>query len=208
MGSDLDDMQAMVDSTLAYLRGDADPEPRQVANVVSVLMSIADASSDAGRDVTYAGPGRALATVRPVALRRALDNVVDNAVRYGTSARITLAVEPEELLLTVDDDGPGIATQDIARAFEPFTRLEASRNRNTGGTGLGLTIARRIVEGGGREHRHGHSTGGRPEGPDLPAARRSLTHFVTNPGVRMSNGVAISGLEAAAPAAEPWRPRS
>ncbi|WP_419953289.1 ATP-binding protein [Methylobacterium sp.] len=149
MGSDLDDMQAMVDSTLAYLRGDADPEPRQVANVVSVLMSIADASSDAGRDVTYAGPGRALATVRPVALRRALDNVVDNAVRYGTSARITLAVEPEELLLTVDDDGPGIATQDIARAFEPFTRLEASRNRNTGGTGLGLTIARRIVEAEG-----------------------------------------------------------
>ena len=112
-------------------------------------MSIADASSDAGRDVTYAGPGRALATVRPVALRRALDNVVDNAVRYGTSARITLAVEPEELLLTVDDDGPGIATQDIARAFEPFTRLEASRNRNTGGTGLGLTIARRIVEAEG-----------------------------------------------------------
>ena len=149
MGSDLDDMQAMVDSTLAYLRGDADPEPRQVVNVASVLMSIADASSDAGRDVTYAGPGRALATVRPVAVRRALDNVVDNGVRYGTSARITLAVEPEELLLTVDDDGPSIATQDVARAFEPFTRLEASRNRNTGGTGLGLTIARRIVEAEG-----------------------------------------------------------
>jgi signal transduction histidine kinase len=146
MGSDLDDMQAMVDSTLAYLRGDADPEPRQVANVASVLMSIADASSDAGRDVSYAGPGRALATVRPVALRRALDNVVDNAVRYGTRARISLAVEPEELLLSIEDDGPGIAPDEVSRAFEPFTRLEASRNRNTGGTGLGLTIARRSVE--------------------------------------------------------------
>ncbi|WP_232627755.1 ATP-binding protein [Methylobacterium sp. Leaf118] len=146
MGSDLDDMQAMVDSTLAYLRGDADPEPRQVTNVASVLMSIADASSDAGRDVSYAGPGRALATVRPVALRRALDNVVDNAVRYGTRARISLAVEPEELLLSIEDDGPGIAPDEVSRAFEPFTRLEASRNRNTGGTGLGLTIARRIVE--------------------------------------------------------------
>ncbi|WP_027172944.1 ATP-binding protein [Methylobacterium sp. 10] len=151
MGSDLDDMQAMVDSTLAYLRGDADPEPRQVANVASVLMSIADTSSDAGREVAYAGPGRALATVRPVALRRALDNVVDNAVRYGTRAFISLDVEPEELVLTVEDDGPGIPPEEVARAFEPFTRLEASRNRNTGGTGLGLTIARRIVEaeGGG-----------------------------------------------------------
>lgn len=149
MGSDLDDMQAMVDSTLAYLRGDADPEPRQVTNVVSVLMSIADASSDADRDVSYAGPGRALATVRPVALRRALDNVVDNAVRYGARARISLAVEPEELVLAVEDDGPGIPPDEVDLAFEPFTRLEASRNRNTGGTGLGLTIARRIVEAEG-----------------------------------------------------------
>jgi signal transduction histidine kinase len=112
-------------------------------------MSITDASLDAGRDVSYAGPGRALATVRPVALRRALDNVVDNAVRYGTRARIALAAEPEALLLTVEDDGPGIPPDDVTRAFAPFTRLEGSRNRNTGGTGLGLTIARRIVEAEG-----------------------------------------------------------
>ncbi|NEU14327.1 HAMP domain-containing protein [Methylobacterium sp. BTF04] len=146
MGSDLDDMQAMVDSTLAYLRGDADPEPRQVVNVATILMSIADAFSDAGRDVAYVGPGRALATVRQVALRRALDNLVDNAVRYGTRARLSLVVEADELALIVEDDGPGIPSDQIAQAFEPFTRLEASRNRNTGGTGLGLTIARRIVE--------------------------------------------------------------
>ncbi|GJD97568.1 ATP-binding protein [Methylobacterium iners] len=146
MGSDLDDMLAMVDSTLAYLRGDADPEPRQVVNIASLLMSIADASCDAGRDVVYEGPGRALATVRPVAMRRALDNVVDNAVRYGTRARLSLVVDEDELLVTVEDDGPGIASNDVAKVFEPFTRLEASRNRNTGGTGLGLTIARRIFE--------------------------------------------------------------
>jgi signal transduction histidine kinase len=109
-------------------------------------MSIADASSDAGRDVAYAGPGRALATVRPVALRRALDNVVDNAVRYGARARLSVTVEPGHLLLAIEDDGPGIAPDEVARAFEPFTRLETSRNRNSGGTGLGLTIARRIVE--------------------------------------------------------------
>ena len=146
MGSDLDDMQAMIDSTLAYLRGEADPEPRKIINVASLLMSIADASSDAGRDVVYDGPGRALATVRPVALRRALENLVDNAVRYGSRARLSLAVEPDNLLVLVEDDGPGIAPDDVARAFEPFTRLEASRNRDTGGTGLGLTIARRVIE--------------------------------------------------------------
>lgn len=151
MASDLDDMQAMIDSTLAYLRGDADPEVRRVTNVASLLMSIADAGQDAGRAVVYEGPGRALAAIRPVALRRALDNVVDNAVRYGERARIGLAITDATLALWIDDDGPGLPPDAVERAFAPFTRLETSRNRNTGGTGLGLTIARRVIEAeGGR----------------------------------------------------------
>ncbi len=149
MASDLDDMQAMVDATLAYLRGDADPEPGQVTNVASVLMGVADASADAGRDVGYGGPGRALATVRPVAFRRALENLVDNGVRYGSRARIAMDIEDTALVIRIDDDGPGIRPEDVARAFQPFTRLEGSRNRNTGGTGLGLTIAKRAVEAEG-----------------------------------------------------------
>lgn len=151
MASDLDDMQAMIDSTLAYLRGDADPEVRRVTNVASLLMSIADAGQDAGHAVIYDGPGRALAAIRPVALRRALDNVVDNAVRYGERARIGLTIADTTLELQVDDDGPGLPADAVERAFAPFTRLETSRNRNTGGTGLGLTIARRVIEAeGGR----------------------------------------------------------
>jgi signal transduction histidine kinase len=149
MASDLDDMQAMIDSTLAYLRGDADPEVRRVTNVASLLMSIADAGQDAGHAVVYEGPGRALAAIRPVALRRALDNVVDNAVRYGERARIGLAIADSTLELQVDDDGPGLSPDAVERAFAPFTRLETSRNRNTGGTGLGLTIARRVIEAEG-----------------------------------------------------------
>ena len=160
MAADLDDMQAMVDATLAYLRGDADPEPRRGTNVASVLMGIADASADAGRDVAYHGPGRALADVRPVAFRRALENLVDNGVRYGVRVRIALAVEEAALVVRVDDAGPGIAPVDVARAFEPFTRLEGSRNRNTGGTGLGLTIARRSVEADGGTLRLGNRPGG------------------------------------------------
>ncbi|AWN36167.1 ATP-binding protein [Methylobacterium radiodurans] len=149
MAADLADMQAMIDATLAYLRGEADPEPRQVTNVASILMGVADASADAGRDVVYAGPGRALATVRPVAFRRALENLVDNGVRYGARVRIGLEIEPDALVLRLDDEGPGIPPDMVSRAFEPFTRLEGSRNRNTGGTGLGLTIAKRAVEAEG-----------------------------------------------------------
>ncbi|ACK81969.1 ATP-binding protein [Methylorubrum extorquens] len=149
MAADLDEMQAMVEATLAYLRGDADPVTPQVTNVASVLIGIADASADAGRDVTYRGPGRALATVRPVTFRRALENLVDNGVRYGVRVRIALVIEAAALVVRIDDDGPGIAPEEVARAFEPFTRLEGSRNRNTGGTGLGLTIAKRAVEAEG-----------------------------------------------------------
>ena len=151
MAADLDDMQAMVDATLAYLRGDANPEARRITNVASILISVADASADAGRDVAYQGPGRALATVRPMALRRALENLVDNGVRYGSRVRMHLEVDVEETVLVarVDDDGPGISPEDVPRAFEPFTRLEGSRNRNTGGTGLGLTIAKRAIEAEG-----------------------------------------------------------
>ncbi|KQP42504.1 histidine kinase [Methylobacterium sp. Leaf104] len=151
MESDLDDMLAMIDSTLAYLRGDSDPEARRVTNVASLLISITDAGQDAGHAIHYDGPGRALAAIRPVALRRALDNVVDNAVRYGGRARVHLAVETSTLVVCVEDDGPGIPPDAVERAFAPFTRLEGSRNRNNGGTGLGLTIARRVVEAeGGR----------------------------------------------------------
>ena len=149
MAADLDEMQAMIEATLAYLRGDDDPEARQVTNLASVLMGVADAAADAGRDAAYDGPGRALAYLRPVSFRRAVENLVDNGVRYGDRVRIGLDLDEVAVVVRIDDDGPGIAPADVARAVEPFTRLEGSRNRNTGGTGLGLTIAKRTVEAEG-----------------------------------------------------------
>ena len=160
MEADLDEMQAMVDATLAYMRGDDDPEARRVTNLASLLMGVADASSDTGRDVAFDGPSRALATVRPVAFRRALENLVDNGVRYGTRVRIGLEVGDAELVLRIDDDGPGIPSAEVARAFEPFTRLEGSRNRNSGGTGLGLTIAKRAIDAEGGTINLGNRPGG------------------------------------------------
>ena len=176
MSSDLDDMQSMIDSTLSYLKGEADPEKRQAVNVASMLMSIADASADASRDVAYEGPGRAVATVRPIGLRRAIENLVDNAVRYGTRARLTLEVRDSVLVIQVDDDGTGLSAEDAQRAFEPFTRIEASRNRNAGGTGLGLTIARRaILSEGGEITLTNRSEGGLRAEITLPRTKTSGT---------------------------------
>ena len=150
MSADLDDMQSMIDLTLAYLRGETDPEPRRVVNVASLAMSVADAFADTGRDVKFDGPSRALARVRPTSVRRAFSNLVENATRYGSKASLSLALTETDVVLRVEDDGPGIPAEDIDRALQPFVRLEGSRNRDAGGTGLGLTIAQQAIlaEGG------------------------------------------------------------
>ena len=126
--------------------GEAEPETPHVVNIASLILSIVDGAQDAAHPVTYEGPSRALARVRVVALKRALGNLIDNAVRYGTSVHVILWEEDRVLRIWVDDEGPGIPEGDLAAVFEPFRRLEASRNRGTGGTGLGLTIARQAIE--------------------------------------------------------------
>jgi signal transduction histidine kinase len=104
-----------------------------------------------GQDVGFTGPERLVARLRSVALKRALRNLVENAVAYGGRARVTLAAEAREIAITIDDDGPGIPEGELERVFEPFVRLESSRSRETGGIGLGLAIARSIVRAHGGE---------------------------------------------------------
>jgi K+-sensing histidine kinase KdpD len=82
---------------------------------------------------------------RPIALRRAISNLVDNAIKYGTDATVHLAHEPERVVITIDDDGPGIPPSQREKVFEPFYRQERSRNPETGGVGLGLSVARSII---------------------------------------------------------------
>jgi signal transduction histidine kinase len=148
---DLAEMEAMIESTLAYLRGEDNTELPRATDLASTLATLVDAAVDAGRNATLSVPGHAVVTVRGLGVKRALANLIDNALAYGGCARVALEQTPEEVHITIDDDGPGIADDDMAHAFEPFCRLEASRNRGTGGVGLGLTIARRAVEreGGG-----------------------------------------------------------
>jgi signal transduction histidine kinase len=148
--ADLDEMEAMVDATLAYLRGDTEPEEPKPTDLATMLMTLVDAATDAGRPATYEGPQHAFAPVRGLALKRAFANLIENSLTYGGSAPVRLEPTDMELRVTIDDDGPGIPEAELERVFEPFRRLDASRNRQTGGVGLGLAIVRQAVlrEGG------------------------------------------------------------
>ncbi|WP_165644434.1 ATP-binding protein, partial [Oharaeibacter diazotrophicus] len=147
----IDEMSRMTEATLAFARDDAKDEAARRTDVAALVRAIVDDFADMGADVVAEGPDRLDMTVRPSALRRALRNLVENALRYGVRARVTLARETRETVITVDDDGPGIAADRIDEVFEPFTRLETSRNAETGGVGLGLSTARSIVRAHGGE---------------------------------------------------------
>jgi signal transduction histidine kinase len=146
MQADLDEMEQMVGSVLAYLKGDADPEPPRAVDLVALLTTLVDAAADAGQDVVYQGPDRAVLHARPLGLKRAFANLIDNAVAYGGSARVVLHCSETDMAVAVSDDGPGIPEAELGRVLEPFQRIEGSRSRATGGVGLGLAIAVQAVE--------------------------------------------------------------
>jgi signal transduction histidine kinase len=146
---DLDEMERMLDATLAFLRDEVSQEPAKVTDLAAMLQTICNDEADAGHDVSYDGPSQAALLCRGPALKRAIANIVGNAVKYGGGARVTLADGAGMLTVRVDDSGPGIPAEDIERVFEPFVRLEASRNAATGGYGLGLTFARTVARAHG-----------------------------------------------------------
>ena len=155
MLADLDELQALVSATLAFGRDVAGTEPAVPLDLVALLRTVLDEAADA-RPATagclaYAGPDRLQIQGRPLALKRALANLVGNAVAYGGEARVTLlgAGRPAGVVVQVEDSGPGIPPDELDRVFEPFHRLEGSRNRETGGTGLGLPITRNILRAHG-----------------------------------------------------------
>jgi signal transduction histidine kinase len=166
MLSDLDDMEAMIAATLAFARDDAANEPTTTLDVAKLLDNAAVDSRASGHDVTFHGPQTYDITARPLALKRAMTNLIDNAVKYGKRARITLSSGPDLVEVLVDDDGPGIAASDHERVFAPFVRLESSRSRETGGTGLGLTISRNAIRsmGGDVELINRAASGSAPSG--------------------------------------------
>jgi len=143
--ADLDDMQRLVDVTLDYLRGLKEAEPIRPVDVNGLVAGLVDDFADTSRPIEVSGRAEQLFEGRPLALRRALTNLLENALTYGGKAALRVEDSPATLRLVVEDEGPGIPEADLARVVEPFERLEESRGRGTGGVGLGLSIARDIA---------------------------------------------------------------
>jgi hypothetical protein len=154
MLADLDEMEAMIAATLAFARDDAAAEPSVpldlAALVRTVLDEAADARPEAAERIAYEGPEHLAVQARPVALKRALANLVSNALAYGGAVRgVLLPPQGGVVRLAIEDQGPGVPETELEAVFQPFHRLEASRNRETGGAGLGLPIARNILRAHG-----------------------------------------------------------
>ncbi len=159
--ADLDEMQAMLAATLAFARDEAADEGPQRLDLAALLQSLAADLADAGRAVSYEGPDRLALLGRPLALRRVFENLVDNALGYGGEARLTLGRAEGRAEVCIDDRGPGIPPALRERVFDPFFRVEPSRNRETGGAGLGLAVVRAILQRhGGAIHLEDRSGGG------------------------------------------------
>ncbi len=148
---DLNEMQSMVTQTLDYMRDSSRSEVAQQVDLMALLETLQIDFRDTGHEVEIKGAVAQPYLGRPLALRRCLTNLLENAIRYGGRAMIEVEDAPEQVVMRIIDDGPGIPEQELERAFEPFYRGERSRSRETGGTGLGLGIARNIARAHGGE---------------------------------------------------------
>jgi signal transduction histidine kinase len=155
---DLDEMEAMVSATLTFGRNATLTEPLSPVDLPELIRTVLDEAGDAAPDsadrLSYVGPDHLTAQLRGQSFKRVLTNLVSNALKYGETAEVRLSgpKTPGELLrIEVCDQGPGIPAEDMERVLQPFQRLETSRNRETGGVGLGLTIARDITRAHGGE---------------------------------------------------------
>jgi two-component system, OmpR family, osmolarity sensor histidine kinase EnvZ len=158
LGRDVTDMERLVDEFLAFARGDAMEEAVETDPVALVARVVADAKR-AGQTVTQGQmEGQGPVLMRPMAVRRALDNLIGNAVRHGTRAEIGLVLSDRAVRLTVDDDGPGLPKDRRDEAMQPFARLDTARDPNRGGgVGLGLAIAADVARSHGGALRLGDS---------------------------------------------------
>ena len=145
MAGDLDAMATMIDATLDYLRGLQDNEPVRPIDMNALLQSLADDAAVLGKIIHVEGRAQSPYPGRLLALRRAIQNLIDNAIKYGQRAHIRILDSAVTLRIVLEDEGPGIAPGELARVTEPYYRPDASRSRETGGVGLGLSIVKDIA---------------------------------------------------------------
>jgi len=160
MSADIDEMEQMIDATLSYLKGEETAEPLRRLDLGALLGTIIDHVRDAGHKAEIKISHAVIVEGRLVGLRRAFSNLIGNALRFGTHVAVAAETHGTSIQVIIDDDGPGIPEDQLAAVLQPFVRLEHSRNRETGGVGLGLTIAKTNIEA----HGGTLSLSNRPEG--------------------------------------------
>jgi two-component system osmolarity sensor histidine kinase EnvZ len=154
--ADVAEMERMVEGYLAFARGEGS-EPVAQTNLRDLVEDVVAAARRAGNMVDFTAEGALTLSVRKEGLRRCIANLVSNATQYGTRAVVSAIRKPDFIELTVDDDGPGIPEKMHETVFRPFSRLDQSRNVETGGVGLGLTIARDMAHAHGGDIALGNS---------------------------------------------------
>jgi signal transduction histidine kinase len=170
MFDELDSMNEMIESTLAFARDEARQEPRTLVDLGVLVGDVCEDAGDAGDDVAYTGQRGVDIPCRPTLIRRAVANLVDNAIKYGGSARVKLIRDIDRVMIVIDDDGPGIPAEEHEKVFAPFYRREPARDPAKAGVGLGLSIARTVArEHGGDVTLRNRDSGGLRASIELPA---------------------------------------
>lgn len=157
---DVDEMQSMINAALAFFREDTHRERPTAFDLSELLQTIIDDFRDQDIVIAFDGPAHLVYDGRPLGIKRVVVNLLENAVKYGQHPSITLGRSEHGVRIEVSDQGPGIPQEVLQRVFDPFFRLEASRNRDTGGVGLGLSAARAIVREQGGELTLSNRNGG------------------------------------------------
>jgi len=147
----IDEMNGMIGSVLDLARSDASLENRRPMDLTALVESIVDDMKDAGLPVIMQQSSGVIYECYGAALKRAVTNLIDNAVKYGRTARVAICEVPTLLKIIVEDEGPGIPEHELSRVTEPFYRVEESRSREGGGAGLGLAITVSVIEAHGGE---------------------------------------------------------
>ncbi len=173
LSDDLNEMETMIKETMAFARDDQINEEKKQIDLVSLVESVCEAFIDQGYSITCDIPNSRIGFLgRPVAMRRALDNLVNNAVRYAKNVEVSTYRRDDVVYILIKDDGPGIPEKELDRVFAPFYRAETSRSRDTGGVGLGLAVCQEIVKSHfGHIYLHNRSRGGLCAVIELPVAQ-------------------------------------